>query len=165
MTLNPNGILRQPGSGSSCWVIDSHYTFKAVSEDTGGAYALIELLLPPQSGAPAHIHSQEDEAFYIQEGEVEFQLDQQTIVATIGTFLHSPKGQPHGFKNIGTTPAKMLCLLTPAGLEKFFMEVGKPTENWSFDPPSVSPEDIEKLMATAPMYGLEIIPPSPAEME
>ena len=165
MTLNQNGILLQRGQGSSYWVVGELYTFKAVGEETDGAYALIELVIQPQGGAPPHVHSQEDEAFYIQEGEVKFTLDDQSLVATPGTFLHSPKGQRHGFTNIGTTPAKILCWLTPAGLEKFFAQVGTPVEEAFSVPPLVSPENIEKLLQTAPMYGLEILPPPPQDKE
>lgn len=157
MAIDP--VLIPPGKGSAYWVTGDLYTFKAVSKDTGEAYALMELVIQPNGGAPPHIHTQEDEAFYIQEGELKFQLDEQIIVATPGTFLHSPKGQIHSFTNVGTTPAKVLCWNTPAGLEKFFAEVGKPVQDTDSEPPLVSAADIEKLLATAPKYGLEIIPP------
>ncbi|MEH2418236.1 cupin domain-containing protein [Nostoc sp.] len=77
---------------------------------------MFEVVLAPQLGPPPHIHSRKDEAFYIQEGSIEFYLDEQTVVATSGTFLHSPKGQLHSFKNIGSVPAKMLIWATPGGL-------------------------------------------------
>ena len=107
MTIN-YGILSQPGEGDSYSVAGDVATFKATSEQTDGKYALFEVVLVPQLGPPPHIHSREDEAFYIQEGSIEFYLDEQTVVATPGTFLHSPKGQLHSFKNIGSVPAKML---------------------------------------------------------
>lgn len=159
MTINLKAILHQPGQGSSYWVLSDLYTFKAVGEDTGQVYALVEAMVQPQSGSPPHIHSLEDEAFYIQEGKFEFQLDQQTIVATPGTFLQSPKGQLHCFKNIGDKPGKLLFWVTPAGLEKFFAEVGSPVEDPTARPP-VSSEDIEKILTASSKYGLEIIPPN-----
>ncbi|BAY29576.1 cupin 2 domain-containing protein [Nostoc carneum NIES-2107] len=158
MTINLQGVLQQPGQGSAYWVLGDLYTFKAVGEDTGKAYALVEIIVQPQNGTPPHIHTHEDEAFYIQEGELEFQLNEQTLIATPGTFLHSPKGQLHRFTNIGTQPAKLLCWVTPAGLEKFFMEIGVPAIEMS-QSPTVTPADIEKVMLFAPKYGLEIIPP------
>ncbi|RCJ18318.1 cupin [Nostoc minutum NIES-26] len=158
MTVNQKGIFQQPGQGSSYWVLGDLYTFKAVGEDTGQAYALVEIIVQPQSGTPPHIHSHEDEAFYIQQGELEFQLDEQIILATPGTFLHSPKGQLHRFTNIGLEPAKLLCWVTPAGLEKFFIEVGVPVLE-RMSSPTVSPADIEKVLAAASRYGLEIILP------
>ncbi len=160
MTVNLNGIFSSPDHGTSYSVVGNLCTFKAVSEDTGGAYALFEVFVPPQAGTPAHIHSHEDEAFYILEGEIEFQLNEQIIVATPNTFLHSPKGQLHRFINIGSELAKMLCWAMPGGIEKFFAEVGKPIEDPQAPLPAVEPADIEKILAIAPKYGIEIIPPA-----
>ncbi len=100
-------------------------------------------MIQPQSGTPPHIHSREDESFYVQEGEFEFQLDRETILATAGTFLYSPKNQLHGFTNIGSAPAKLLIWLTPAGFEKFIAEVGV-TATSQIAPASLNPEDLER---------------------
>lgn len=159
MTIERDAIYHPPGQGASYWVLGDLYTFKAIGEETGNAYALVEITVRPGGGTPPHIHSHEDEAFFVQEGELEFQLDERTVVATPGTFLHSPKGQLHRFTNTGSTPAKLLCWVTPAGLEKFFMSAGFPAETTSFEPPAVRPEDIERILSGAGQYGLEIIPP------
>ncbi|GET43668.1 quercetin 2,3-dioxygenase [Microseira wollei] len=159
MARNQDSILMQPGEGSSSWVLGDLYRFKALSEDTGQTYGLVEIIMQPNSAVPPHIHTRENESFYIQEGEIEFQLGEQTIVATPGTFVHSAKGQPHSFRNIGAKPAKFLCWLTPGGLEKFFIEVGTTVSAENLTPPAVTSADIEKLIATAPKYGLEILPP------
>jgi glyoxylate utilization-related uncharacterized protein len=95
----------------------------------------------------------------VQEGEVEFQLDEHTFVATAGTFLHSPKGQLHRFTNTTSVPAKMLVWVTPAGFEKFIAEVGKAVNGQITSAPPLSPEDLNKILTTAPKYGIEIIPP------
>jgi len=160
MTINQNDLLMQPGQGASYWFDRDLYTFKAVGEDTGEAYTLCEVVVAPQGGGtPPHRHSRENESFYILEGELEFQLDEQTVVAAEGTFLHSPKGQLHRFTNISSIPAKILIWVTPAGFEKFIAEVGKSTNTQVTPAPTLSPEDLEKILATAPKYGIEIIPP------
>ena len=159
MTINQYSSWLQPGQGATYSVVGDVVIFKAVGEDTGGKYALFEVVVQPQIGPPPHIHSREDEAFYILEGEVEFQLDNQTILATPETFLHSPKGQLHSFKNIGSTPARILSWAMPAGIEKFFAEVGTLLDEASALPPPVSQTMIERVLATAPKYGIEIIPP------
>jgi hypothetical protein len=56
-------------------------------------------------------------------------------------------------------PAKILIWVTPAGFEKFIAEVGKSTNTQVTAAPALSPEDLEKILATAPKYGIEIIPP------
>ncbi|AVH71425.1 cupin domain-containing protein [Nostoc sp. 'Lobaria pulmonaria (5183) cyanobiont'] len=159
MTMNQlpqPGIVLQPGQGRTLCVAGDVVTFKAVGSQTEGKYMLMETRVEPQAGPPPHIHSREDEAFYIQAGVVEFQLDERTIVATPGTFLHSPKGQLHSFKNIGTTPAKMLIWSTPAGIEQFFIEVGIPMQDPEGLPPALTSTVVEKMLATAPNYGIEI---------
>jgi mannose-6-phosphate isomerase-like protein (cupin superfamily) len=161
MTIHQIGLSQQPGQGDSYSVVGDVVTFKAVGEDTGGKYALFEIVVQPQIGPPPHIHHREDEAFYILEGEVEFHLDNQTIMATPGTFLHSPKGQVHSFINIGRKPAKMLCWTTPAGIEKFFTQVGIRVENSEALPPPITQATIERIVATAPEYGIEILPLTP----
>lgn len=164
MTINPNGLVQQPGRGISYWFDRDFYTFKAVGEDTDEAYALCEIVVAPQGGGtPTHRHSRENESFYIQEGELEFQLDEQILMATAGTFLYSPKGQLHRFTNTGATPAKLLVWVTPAGFEKFIAEVGKATDSQVTAAPSLSPADLEKILATAPKYGIEIILPPSAQ--
>ncbi|BAZ14075.1 cupin 2 domain-containing protein [Calothrix sp. NIES-4071] len=158
MTIN-HGILLRSGDGDSYSVAGDVTTFKATSEQTDGKYALFEVVVAPQLGPPPHIHSREDEAFYIQSGSIEFYLDKQTVLATPGTFLHSPKGQLHSFKNVGSTPAKMLILATPGGVEKFFAQVGTKVENSSVPPLPITQEVIDRILATAPEYGITIFLP------
>jgi len=160
--MNQNGVLLQPSQGTSYWVLGDLYTFKTVSKDTNRTYSLMEIIVYPQTGSPPHIHSREDESFFVQSGEIQFQIDGQTLVATPGTFIYSPKGQRHLFANISDQPAKMLCWMTPAGLEQFFMEIGTPADDPTALPPPVTEADIQKTIALAPQYGLTILPPDSA---
>ena len=80
-------ILLGPGEGSAVKVLGGKYTFKAAANDTGGAYALWEISTPAAAnGPPPHIHEREDEAFYVLEGEMTFQIGERTVHATAGTF-------------------------------------------------------------------------------
>ncbi|MBD3884465.1 cupin domain-containing protein [Phormidium tenue FACHB-886] len=159
MITQLDGIILQSGQGDAYWVLGDLYTFKATSEETDGKYALLEVVIYSKDGTPLHIHSREAESFYLQEGTVEFQLDDRTLVVTAGTFVHSPIGQRHQFTNIGSVPARMLCWATPAGIEKFFAEIGTKVEDPAAAPPPVTPTDIEKVMTIAPKYGITILPP------
>jgi quercetin dioxygenase-like cupin family protein len=159
MTIDQNGLLVQPGEGRSYYFGSDLYTFKALGEETGEAYALCEVTVAPQGGTPPHRHSRENESFYVQAGEIEFQLDDRTLVATPGMFLHSPKGQLHRFTNTTDAPVKLLIWVTPAGFEKFIAEVGKAVNGQITTSPALSPADLEKILTTAPRYGIEIIPP------
>jgi quercetin dioxygenase-like cupin family protein len=159
MTIHQNGLFVQSDRGRSYYFGQDLYTFKAIGEETGEAYALCEVIVAPQGGTPPHRHTRESESFYVQDGEIEFQLDDRILVATSGTFLHSPKGQLHRFTNTTATSAKILVWVMPAGFEKFIAEVGKAVNGQITPAASLSSEDLDKILATAPKYGIEIIPP------
>jgi uncharacterized cupin superfamily protein len=140
-------------------VVGDLYTVKASGEDTGGAFALIEVLVPPQSGPPPHVHSREDEAFYILEGEFEVHINEQRVTAGPGSWVTLAKGSRHHFKNISSTLAKLLILSTPAGLDQFFLEAGREAIDRSPQSGAPTPADRKRLLAIAPKYGIEIRAP------
>ena len=148
-----------PGGGRSFWLLGEMYTTKALGEDTDGAFAFVEAITPPQAGPPPHIHEREDETFWVLEGELEFMVGDGTVRAPAGSFVHAPRGIPHTYKNVGTTPSKYVAMIQPAGLEKFFEEVSEPVEDPSAPPPDHGQEVIQKILATAPKYGLKMLPP------
>ena len=152
-----SGIMRA-GEGQSAWVVGDLYMVKASGKDTGGAFALIEVMVPPGSGPPPHLHHREDEALYIVEGEFEVHVDQQRLTAGPGSWVQMAKGSLHHFKNVGPRPAKMLIVATPAGLDEFFLEAGRKATDTSPESGTATPEDEQRLLAIAPKYGIEMKP-------
>lgn len=148
-TSDWNVVRVRPGEGGSVWLLGDLYTFKAVSEDTGGAFAIWETMSPPESGPPPHLHHRENEIFYILDGELKFLIGDETIRGVPGTLLRIPKGTMHTFKNVGTTPARFLVTVVPGGFEKFFLEVGEPAMDRTSPPVQEGPLDVEKLVAAA----------------
>ena len=108
-------------------------------------------------GPPPHIHRQEDEVLYVLEGQVEFLLGEDTITASAGSCVHAPRGALHTFKNVGTSPSRILASLSPGGFEKFFLEAGEPAPEGS-SPPEGEP-DVGRIVEIGQKYGLEIPPP------
>jgi quercetin dioxygenase-like cupin family protein len=159
MTIHQDGLLVESGQGRSYYFGQDLYTFKAIGEETGESYALCEVIAAPQGGTPPHRHSRENESFYIVEGELEFQLDEEVFTAKAGTFLYSPKGQLHRFTNATNKSVRLLVWVTPAGFEKFIEEVGKSVKGQVSAGASLSPEDLDKILAAAPKYGIEIVAP------
>jgi quercetin dioxygenase-like cupin family protein len=148
-------LLRKPGEGRLIAVVGDVYRFLATGDETDGKYAMWEALVPPEGGPPPHIHSREEESFYILEGEITFQVGQERIVAKAGTFANMPVGSLHSFKNESDRPARMIISIAPAGLEQMFFEVGVPlSAPEQVAPPT--PVEIERLLAAAPRYGVEI---------
>src|SRR5207245_7145029 len=118
MTVTRRPTLRKPREGRTIAVVGDMYRFLAVGEDTNGKYALWEAIVPPGGGPPLHVHSREEEGFYVLEGEITFTVNGERVVASAGMFANMPVGTPHSFKNEGSQPARMLISVAPAGLEK-----------------------------------------------
>jgi quercetin dioxygenase-like cupin family protein len=156
-----NTDLCRAGEGRSIWVAGDLYTIKAAGEDTSGAFALIEVRTFPGGGTPPHLHHREDEAFYVLEGEYEFHADGRSFTAGPGDWVTLARGSLHYFKNPGPASARMLVVATPAGLEKFFLEACREATDRSPEAGIPTPEEIERLLALAPKYGIKIQPPSP----
>ena len=82
---------------------------RSTTETTNGAFGLMEhWMMPPGFASPYHTHHREDEAFYVLEGEVAFVCDGKWLKAGPGTYAFGPRGIPHGFKIVGSGPARML---------------------------------------------------------
>jgi len=92
---------------------------KATSEQTGGAFNLFDVFCPPDFATPLYIHYAEDVAIYILEGELNFFWGSEKKEAVAGSTFFQPRGTPHGFRVTGSTPARMLWLTVPAGLDHF----------------------------------------------
>lgn len=135
-------------------------TFRALAADTEGAFSLVEAVTAPGQGTPPHLQRDDAEAFYVLEGEFEFMLAGTTARSGPGAFHYVPRGVPHGFRNPGDTPARMLIINLPGGLhENFFREAGDPVADASVFPP-MTPPDIPRLVAAAGRYGIEMLPPA-----
>ena len=154
MTRPPT--LRKPADGRTIAVVGDVYRFLATGDDTNGKYALWEAHVPPGGGPPPHVHSREEEGFFVLEGEVALYVGNERHVLTAGTFANIPVGTVHGFKNESNRPARMLISVAPAGLEKMFFEVGVPAAQGATTAAPPTKAEIEKLMAAAPRYGIEI---------
>ena len=157
-TTNGSITYVPPGEGKSFWTVGGHMaTFKATSEDTGGAYTITEETWPPQVGPPPHIHHTQEETFYVLEGEMEFITDGVTTRAAAGSLVRIPRGVLRDYKNVGSEPARVLVLFAPGGFEGFFAEVDELVTGQSAPPED--PPDVERLVAAAAKYGCEIPPP------
>ena len=152
-------VIMQPGKGRTVAVVGDVYRFLATGDDTNGKYAIWEAIVPPGGGPPPHVHSREEEGFYVLEGEITFLVGDKRLVASAGTFANVPVGTLHSFKNETNRTAKMLISVAPAGLEKMFFEVGVPMPPGATTAPATTQEEIAKLLQVAPRYGIEMKPP------
>ena len=118
-------VVVPPGDGKSFWFGGQGAIFKVPGADTGGSFAIIEHPTDPGRLVPPHVHTREDELSYVVEGEFGVRVGDQVFNAATGAYIYKPRGIPHTFWNAGTTPARLIEIIWPAGFEKFFEELAE----------------------------------------
>ncbi|HEX2182479.1 MAG TPA: quercetin 2,3-dioxygenase [Rubrobacteraceae bacterium] len=148
------------GEGEARWWLGvSLATIKATGKETDGRYTLVEVLEPEGEEAPLHVHHNEDEAFWVLEGELTFQVGEETIKASPGSFLFGPKDVPHRY-TVESGPARLLFILSPAGFEEFIYATSEPAKERTLPPPPEGPPseaEMEQLEAVARQHGAELL--------
>jgi quercetin dioxygenase-like cupin family protein len=109
------------------------------SEQSDGRIAVMENALPPHWDGPPLHHHEFDEAFYVLEGELTFQLGDERVVKGAGELVFAPGGATHTFANRSDAPARYLLICTPGGFERYFARlraqwVGEDPPEWAMQP-------------------------------
>jgi quercetin dioxygenase-like cupin family protein len=161
--LTRNLKLAQPDKDQSqphIAVVGDTYTITVTGQDTGGRFCVIDMHVPPGGGPPPHRHDFE-ETFVLLEGEIEATFRGKKTVVRAGDTINIPANAPHQFHNASPKAARLLCICSPAGQEKFFMEIGTPVATRTTPPPKLDEkqeaEFIEKIKALAPKYRTELL--------
>jgi quercetin dioxygenase-like cupin family protein len=127
MTTEPTdrtSVVTQPGDARALRLLGGEIRMLATSEDTGGAFAVLEYTMSPRFQGPnRHTHARTTAAFFVLEGTVTFTLEGRKIEAGPGAFALVPPGTAHTFSNLTDAPARMLELLSPGGFERYFDEL------------------------------------------
>jgi quercetin dioxygenase-like cupin family protein len=151
-------VVHGPGEGNAIWHLDTLKTIKVLSEDTGGRLTAWEELLPHRSSPPLHVHAAEDEAWFVLEGSLTFQVADSAWVAGAGAFVWAPRGLPHTFR-VDSPAARLLGLAVPGGFDRFVLATGRPAEDAALPPPPDGPPDMGALVAAAREHGMEVLGP------
>jgi quercetin dioxygenase-like cupin family protein len=154
-------ITTGPQEGQNLSVVGDTYRILITGKETGGAFAVIDMLIPPNGGPGPHAHANFQESFYVIEGEIEVKSEGATYTAKKGSFVSIPKGgMVHCFKNKTNETAHLLCVVVPSGLEAFFMEIGQPVAPGAFLAPlPMDAEAMKKLLPIVEKYGQKLFPP------
>jgi quercetin dioxygenase-like cupin family protein len=139
-------------------MVGDRYTLLLTGEQTGGAYAVVEAFVPPGGGPPAHVHSREDEAFLVVEGEFELTVGDERVRLSAGGFIFGPRGVPHAFKSVGPTAGWMIITTLPAGVERSIAAIGTRLPGREAAPIPPTPEHLDRVAQLAASYGVEIVP-------
>ena len=133
-------------------VVGEETLVKVSAADSEGLMAFFHLVAPPMSGPPRHVHSREDELFYVLEGEIVFELDGNRHTVRSGGTVYLRRGVVHAYQNFTTVPARLLIVTTPGAFSGFFVELSAAT------PPGKIPA-LDVLTEISERYGLTVLGP------
>ena len=152
--------VAQPDNLPHIGLVGDTYTIAVTGEQTAGRLCVIDMHIPPGGGPPPHRHDFE-ETFILLEGQMEATFRGKKLTARAGESLNIPANAPHQFHNASGEAVRMLCICSPAGQEKFFLEVGVPVATRTTPPPKLSEKEqaafIERVKAVAPKYRTELL--------
>ena len=151
-------IAHGPGEGEHLWFFGGLTTIKADGADTGGRAMVTEQLAPRGSGSPLHVHHNEDEWFYVLEGELVIWVAGRTIAAPAGSFVFGPRDVPHTFV-VSSDQARFLLVTQAAGFEGFIRTLGTPAPVAEIPPAPATPPDMAPVLEAAADHGIEILGP------
>jgi quercetin dioxygenase-like cupin family protein len=152
--LRPVVVRRDEGEAR--WWFGSLAVIKATAADTGGQMTIVEVTEPPRAEAPLHVHHREDEAFWVLDGDVTFEVGDATIEAHAGDYAFGPRGIPHRY-TVGDAGCRMLFILTPGGFEDLVIAMSQPASSRTLPPPSEEEPDLERIAAIAEAHGAELL--------
>ena len=143
--------------GPAYWQLGILWVVLATGEQTGGEYCLIWELCPKGSGATPHYHDQ-DEQFYVIDGEITYLANGKELKARTGSFVLIPRGTVHSFR-IDSETATLLNSYTPAGFERVITELAEPAQARTLPPADrpYLPAGMDKAMALFPKAGMHIV--------
>lgn len=124
-------------------------TMLCEASETDGAWSLFEEVVPLGMGPPPHRHDW-DEAYYILEGEIHFEIDGQPVKSAKGDFTYLPRNTVHAFKGASQTPSRVLIFAAPAHGSEFFRELN--------DEVRAIPDDLGKIPDIGERHGIHFIP-------
>ena len=138
------------------------YSIVIAGSDTAERFSMIDMWIPPGGGPMPHSHACE-ETFYVMEGEVTVFCGETRTIAPTGSAVNIPSWAPHVFHNLSNKPARLMCTVSPAGLDRQFQEIGVPVATRTSPPPPVSAEQKAELMKKIPAivekYDGKVLPP------
>jgi len=146
-------FVREPAAGSTLNVLGITHIYKATAAETGGSFSLWEAVFPPGKGAPPHIHTREDEAFYVLSGELIIESEDERHRLAPGSFFFGARNRRHSVRNIGDEPSRVLVLSAPGcSLDQMFAELDAAT--------AAGVPEFGELVAIAGKYGVIVEPPT-----
>lgn len=145
--------------GNDLWFLNSHVRVALAHTSNHEGISVLEHRLPFGDSPPLHVHHDEDELFYVLEGEVRFQIGNRAQVARAGGALVGPRGQPHGFRVLSKGGARLLTI-SRGGFEAMVRTASRPAETEALPAPiEPTPAMQASLGAICAANGIELVGP------
>jgi mannose-6-phosphate isomerase-like protein (cupin superfamily) len=136
-------------SDAALFFLNGRFDCKVSAEDTGGDLCIYDTIRTSRGGPPLHVHHDQDEWFFVREGEFVFQIGEDRFRLRAGDSVFGPRKVPHAFANV-TEQGKLMIVYQPAGtIEQFFLDGSR-----FATPPT--PAELQELYLK---HGLEIVGP------
>ncbi|GER91041.1 hypothetical protein KDW_52030 [Dictyobacter vulcani] len=132
-----------------------NFNYLSTTEDTAGQLTVSETIIQQGMEPPPHTHTREDEAFYVLEGSITFYVDNQPIPASAGSFVWLPRNLQHSFV-IHSQTARVLVLIMPAGLERYFTLMGQLLQQEHVQPGYLPPAAAQKWQELSQQFGITL---------
>jgi quercetin dioxygenase-like cupin family protein len=133
-------------------------TVHADSTDTSGQFALLEMEGAPGGEPPLHIHRNEDELFYVLEGELKVCRGHEQLTLLPGESAFLPRNVAHTFK-VMSSRARFLNYVTPGGFEAYFRDLGQSVvEPYPGSGKTEQPLDVAEMIRVAGRYDITFMP-------
>jgi quercetin dioxygenase-like cupin family protein len=153
MSIRFNVVMARDGrTPAPLNIVGEETLVKVSAEDSEGTLAFFHLMAPPMSGPPRHVHSREDELFYVLQGELVFELDGKRHPVGAGDSVYLRRGVVHAYQNFTTADAQLLIATTPGGFSNFFVELSAATPRGAIPAP-------DRLDAIGKKYGITMLGP------
>jgi quercetin dioxygenase-like cupin family protein len=153
-----------PGEERSVWYSGWLLTFLATGEETDGQYSLTEVTGRRNHSVvpPLHIHTREEECFYVIDGAITCYVADEVIHVPAGAFIVLPRGVPHRYE-LASEETRLFNLCVPAGFEGFYRAMSEPAPVLAIPPAPQGPPDVARLLVAAADHGVEILGPPPTD--
>jgi quercetin dioxygenase-like cupin family protein len=143
--------VHEPTTHRTVALYRTGFAYRLDGADTDGSLALLEVTIPPRTLVKPHQHSKEDEFSVVLSGRVGARIGDTTFEDVVaGSSIVKPRGIPHAMWNITDETARILEIVMPAGLERYFEELAPILSQHG-------PEWTQRFYALATQYGLTIL--------
>ena len=146
----PQALVQTHDDMPPLQVLGTEVRFLCRAANTAGRFSMMEVMLPLGAGPPPHHHDW-DEAYYVADGEVLFQLGSHTRRVAAGDFVYAPAGTVHAFEGLADIPSRVLILDAPAHAAEFFIDVDREVRHM--------PANAATVPAIGLRHGVIFVPP------